>query len=68
MHGIETWPVYTPQTVNTEGGRLGGGKLGVLSKTLILVGGPYRTVRTFLKSLSRFQSPIFHMICLHDLE
>lgn len=50
MHGIESWPVYTLQTVNTEGGRLGEGKLGLLSKTLIPVGDLYRAINTFLKS------------------
>lgn len=68
MDRIETWPACTLQTVATEGGRLGRGKQGLLYQTLIPVGDLYRAINTFFEVISRFQSPIFHLICLHDLD
>lgn len=39
MHAFQSWPAFTLQTVNTEGGHLGRGKLGLLSQTLVPAGG-----------------------------
>ena len=38
--GAASWSASILQTVNTEGGRLDKGKLGLLSQTLIPAGGP----------------------------